>query len=178
MGLGHLVRTVLTADDMYRQIVAKPVDVVFADIEVMRPDPVQFTRNVLARCPRAGVVMVGSVDPRLAAKAIAAGARGVVRTRVDSDDLVAALMQAVMLVYPHGSVAAVPQQRIGPSGLTQRELQVLEGMSQGKSNAEIGRDLYVSEDTVKTHARRMFRKLGARDRAHAVAEAFRGGIVH
>ena len=38
-------------------------------------------------------------------------------------------------------------------------------------------DLFVSEDTVKTHARRMFRKLGARDRAHAVAEAFRSGLV-
>ena len=61
--------------------------------------------------------------------------------------------------------------------LTERELQVLRGMADGKSNAEIGRELYVSEDTVKTHARRLFRKLGARDRAHAVAAAFRAGIV-
>ena len=53
-------------------------------------------------------------------------------------------------------------------GLTERELQVLRGMSQGKSNAEIGKSLFLSEDTVKTHARRLFRKLGARDRAHAV----------
>ncbi len=44
-------------------------------------------------------------------------------------------------------------------------------MADGKSNAEIGRELFVSEDTVKTHARRLFRKLGARDRAHAVASA-------
>jgi DNA-binding NarL/FixJ family response regulator len=61
--------------------------------------------------------------------------------------------------------------------LTERELQVLRGMADGKSNAEIGRDLFVSEDTVKTHARRLFRKLGARDRAHAVAAAFRAGLV-
>jgi DNA-binding NarL/FixJ family response regulator len=61
--------------------------------------------------------------------------------------------------------------------LTERELQVLRGMADGKSNAEIGRDLFVSEDTVKTHARRLFRKLGARDRAHAVAVAFRSGLV-
>ena len=45
-----------------------------------------------------------------------------------------------------------------------RELQVLAGMSQGKSNGQIGRELYLSEDTVKTHARRLFRKLGVRDR--------------
>jgi DNA-binding NarL/FixJ family response regulator len=62
--------------------------------------------------------------------------------------------------------------------LTERELQVLRGMADGKSNAEIGRELFVSEDTVKTHARRLFRKLGARDRAHAVAAAFRAGLVH
>ena len=86
--------------------------------------------------------------------------------------------------------AVVPQQRgdnaLAPlpdpaaprrPSLTERELQVLRGMSEGKSNAEIGRDLYVSEDTVKTHARRLFRKLGARDRAHAVASAFRVGLV-
>lgn len=65
----------------------------------------------------------------------------------------------------------------GSAGLTERELQVLLGMAEGKSNAEIGRELFVSEDTVKTHARRLFRKLGARDRAHAVAAGFRAGLV-
>ncbi|WP_327008182.1 helix-turn-helix transcriptional regulator [Dactylosporangium sp. NBC_01737] len=81
--------------------------------------------------------------------------------------------------------AGVPQQRGDVPGepprrrveLTERELQVLRGMADGKSNAEIGRELFVSEDTVKTHARRLFRKLGARDRAHAVAAAFRAGLV-
>jgi len=62
--------------------------------------------------------------------------------------------------------------------LTERELQVLRGMADGRSNAEIGRELFVSEDTVKTHARRLFRKLGARDRAHAVAAGFRAGLVN
>ena len=61
--------------------------------------------------------------------------------------------------------------------LTERELQVLRGMAQGKSNGQIGRELYLSEDTVKTHARRLFRKLGVRDRAQAVAHGFRRGLV-
>jgi DNA-binding NarL/FixJ family response regulator len=72
------------------------------------------------------------------------------------------------------AVSEPPRRRVE---LTERELQVLRGMADGKSNAEIGRDLYVSEDTVKTHARRLFRKLGARDRAHAVASAFRAGLM-
>lgn len=64
-----------------------------------------------------------------------------------------------------------------PGMLTEREAQVLQAMADGKSNAEIGRELYLSEDTIKTHARRIFRKLGARDRAHAVAAGFRAGLV-
>jgi DNA-binding NarL/FixJ family response regulator len=54
---------------------------------------------------------------------------------------------------------------------------VLAGMSRGRSNGEIGKELFLSEDTVKTHARRLFRKLGAADRAHAVAIGFRAGLV-
>jgi DNA-binding NarL/FixJ family response regulator len=64
-----------------------------------------------------------------------------------------------------------------PPALTEREQQVLDGMSRGKSNAEIGRELYLSEDTVKTHARRLFRKLAAADRAQAVALGFRWGFL-
>jgi DNA-binding NarL/FixJ family response regulator len=64
-----------------------------------------------------------------------------------------------------------------PVQLSMREMQVLTGMSQGKSNAQIGRELYLSEDTIKTHARRLFRKLGAKDRAEAVATGFRRGIM-
>ncbi|MGN9906234.1 response regulator transcription factor [Phytohabitans sp. LJ34] len=90
---------------------------------------------------------------------------------------------------PGGSPNTGPSWRVGPRAgdrpevvarrmtLTERELQVLRGMADGKSNAEIGRELFVSEDTVKTHARRLFRKLGARDRAHAVAAGFRAGLV-
>ncbi len=76
-----------------------------------------------------------------------------------------------------GSPATATVEGVRRLALTERELQVLRGMADGKSNAEIGRELFVSEDTVKTHARRLFRKLGARDRAHAVAAAFRAGLV-
>jgi DNA-binding NarL/FixJ family response regulator len=98
---------------------------------------------------------------------------------------VAAGGNAQSRMVPGAAPGGVPQQRGDIAGeaprrrveLTERELQVLRGMADGKSNAEIGRELFVSEDTVKTHARRLFRKLGARDRAHAVAAAFRAGLV-
>jgi DNA-binding NarL/FixJ family response regulator len=73
-------------------------------------------------------------------------------------------------------VPAPVQPALAP--LTRRELEVLVGMSNGRSNAQIGQDLYLSEDTVKTHARRLFRKLGAADRAQAVAIGMRRGLIH
>jgi DNA-binding NarL/FixJ family response regulator len=90
----------------------------------------------------------------------------------DGEDAVS--LEGVAAVGAPGTATVEGVRRLA---LTERELQVLRGMADGKSNAEIGRELFVSEDTVKTHARRLFRKLGARDRAHAVAAAFRGGLV-
>lgn len=71
--------------------------------------------------------------------------------------------------------ATPPLPEIAP--LTKREIEVLSGMSYGRSNAQIGQELFLSEDTVKTHARRLFRKLGAKDRAQAVAIGLRRGLI-
>lgn len=176
--MAQTVHPVLTAEEVHQRMIDRPADIVLVDAGLARPDPVQFTRTVLARAPRTGVVFVGSIDPRVAAMTVAAGARGVVRGGEEGEDLVVALTQAMMLICPRvNNSDRLPRQRGGKTTLTERELQVLRGMSEGKSNAEIGTDLFVSEDTVKTHARRLFRKLGARDRAHAVAKGFQGGIV-
>ena len=53
--------------------------------------------------------------------------------------------------------------------LTRRESDVLDELLQGQSNRQIGRNLFISEDTVKSHVKAILRKLGARDRAHAVS---------
>ena len=182
MGLAQAVRTVSNTREVYEELRRRPIDVILVDVNLAAPDPVQFTREVRLRSRGTAVVMAGPTDPRTAAMVVAAGARWVIRSAsADNDDLLVALTQAIMLVCPQVGAKTVPKQRAAlatRSSLTTREMQVLRGMSEGKSNAEIGRDLFVSEDTVKTHARRMFRKLGARDRAHAVAEAFRAGIVY
>lgn len=72
-----------------------------------------------------------------------------------------------------------PTEKRAPLGspLTERERQVLELLSRGHSNGDIGRTLYVTEDTVKSHARLMFRRLGAVDRAHAVRRGFELGLL-
>lgn len=64
-----------------------------------------------------------------------------------------------------------------PFGLTDRELQCLERAANGMSNPQIAASLWLSEDTVKTHMRRLYRKLGANDRAHATKLAIDNGLL-
>jgi DNA-binding NarL/FixJ family response regulator len=64
-----------------------------------------------------------------------------------------------------------------PGLLTAREIQILESVADGKSNKEIAAAMSIAEDTVKTHLRRLFEKLGAADRAHAVAIALRQNLI-
>lgn len=61
--------------------------------------------------------------------------------------------------------------------LTDRELSILKGIAAGQTNQEIGRDLFLTENTVKAHQRHVFKKLGARSRAHAVDLAHRIGLL-
>ena len=65
------------------------------------------------------------------------------------------------------------QTKVARPKITRRELEVLALIAQGCSTSEIAHVLWISEDTVKTHVRRLLQRLGARTRAHAVAIAFR-----
>lgn len=63
------------------------------------------------------------------------------------------------------------------SPLSTQERQILRLAAEGHSNGAIGRHLYLSEDTVKTHTRRIYARLGANGRAHAVAIAYQQGLL-
>ncbi|MBC7671161.1 MAG: DNA-binding response regulator [Polaromonas sp.] len=67
--------------------------------------------------------------------------------------------------------------RLGQLGITPRELEILEAMAAGCSNREIGERLFVSENTVKTHAGRLFTKLSAQRRTQAVQRAKEAGLI-
>lgn len=69
------------------------------------------------------------------------------------------------------------QTRLEQLGITPRELEILEAMAAGLSNREIAERLFVSENTVKTHAGRLFDKLSARRRTQAVQRAKEAGLI-
>ena len=156
---------------------AERPDLTLLDVRMPGLGGIEAARRLLAPHPDAAVLMLTMAeDIDGVARAVASGARGYLVKDVSREELAFALAQ---LLGDDDIPAQRPPARpdAGVPTLTERERQVLAGMSRGRSNAEIGRELYLSEDTVKTHARRLFRKLGAADRAQAVAVGFRCGLV-
>lgn len=148
-------------------------------------------RRVLFHRPGAVILVVGSgEDARSVTAAVATGATGFVRW-----DAAPVLVRILMDSLDQGS--ALSGLTVGPAraspvdtrrgerprtvpsdlGISSRELEVLDGISRGLSNRELGRQLAVSENTIKSHVRRLFARLGVHERAHAVARAYRLGLL-
>jgi len=149
-------------------------DLVLMDVRMPGIGGVEALRRLRSQHADAIVVMLTTAgDPDAVGMAVEAGARGYLAKDATAEELAATI--ALVL---GASAPAVHAAQLGDRPeLSEREIQVLDGMSRGLSNSEIGRELYLSEDTVKTHARRLYRKLGAADRAQAVASGFRWGLL-
>lgn len=119
--------------------------------------------------------------------ALTAGAHGIVLRSVQPRQLVDAIRSVhadrryidpalvSTLSSPRGRLAREPQQAQQP--LSRREYQVLRLIADGLENQAVADALYVSVETVRTHVKSILRKLAARDRTHAVAVAFRSGVL-
>ena len=152
-------------------------ELVLMDVRMPGLGGLEATRRLVTTHPQANIVLITTAeDVDGVARAVAAGARGYLVKDASREELAASVGYALAASSRRTVGAVRPASGTLPA-LTEREMQVLTGMSRGRSNAEIGRELYLSEDTVKTHARRLFRKLGAADRAQAVAVGFRWGLV-
>ena len=163
-GIG-CIECVATADELVGRYARSPADVVLVAIRPGEPSGPAAAAKLLSIAPGASVIMFGSSGTVAAATSSAVpGIGGFLQIRdapgiaVGSDDI------------------ALPGPA-GPPHLSERELQILWGMALGRRNLQLAAELAVSEDSVKTHCKRIFRKLGVHDRAEAVAAGFRAGFL-
>ncbi|MFF0079261.1 response regulator [Streptomyces canus] len=145
------------------------------------PDGVEAVRALAARAPAVPVVMLTSYSGRVdVVRALEAGARGYALKAGPPEDLFRAVRSAAV-----GGMGLAPEvvgdlvgQVVSPAPeLTHREREVVQLMADGHSNRAIADALYLSEATVKTHLVRVYRKLGVDNRAAAVSEAVRRGLL-
>lgn len=166
-------------------------DIVLLDVRLKGESGLDLCKELLASHSDCKVVFLTVYDDeQYLFQALRLGASGSLLKRVDAAELVAHLQQVrdgVVVVDPTlagrvaQSAARLHSGDFWPGahlGLTQRESEVLKLLVSGLSNRAIAGKLVVSEETVKSHTRGIYRKLDASDRSQAVARALREGIYH
>lgn len=153
--------------------------VTLIDLRLPRLSGVDVIQRVRADDPHARFIVLTTYDgDEDIYRALKAGAKAYLLKGMTSDELVGAI-RTVHAGHSHipPAIAARLAERVGAEELTQRELDVLEQIVEGKSNKEIGTVLDISEATVKTHINSLLSKLGVTDRTQAATAAIRRGIV-
>jgi DNA-binding NarL/FixJ family response regulator len=165
-------------------------EVILMDVRMPRLDGIEATRRIVASCPGTRIVALTTFDlDEYVYEAVNAGASGFLLKDISPQDLVHAVgvvARGDALLAPAltrrllDRFVARPLPGSRPDELaavTDREVEVLRLIAQGRSNAEIAQDLYLSEATVKTYVSRLLTKLDRRDRVQLTILAFRCGLV-
>ena len=184
-----IVGTATSFEQARRVVDAMAPDIVLSDVRLGRDSGLDLVRELAATHPTVKVVMLTVYDDEhYLFQALRAGARGYVLKRIDAAGLVGHLLRvadgeiaidAALAGLMAMSAARISSGEFWPGanhGLTQRESEVLALLVAGHSNRGIASTLVVTEDTIKTHIRSLYRKLDVQDRGGAIAFALREGL--
>ena len=184
-----IVGTATSFEQARRVVDEEAPNIVLSDVRLGRESGLDLVRELAATHPTVKVVMLTVYDDEhYLFQALRAGARGYVLKRIDAAGLVGHLLRvadgeiaidAALAGRMAMSAARISSGEFWPGanhGLTQRESEVLALLVAGHSNRGIASTLVVTEDTIKTHIRSLYRKLDVQDRGGAIAFALREGL--
>ena len=172
-----VVGTATNCHELVAAVERHQPDVVVADVTMPDGSVLDFLPSLAQKCPATRVLLLSATDdPAAVSTALERGAAGFLSKETDSDLLAVhvreiAAGKTVLDARSAASVAAQLREPPAADALSVRELEVLRLVAQGRSNPEIGKELFVAASTVKTHLERAYAKLGVNDRAAAVARA-------
>jgi DNA-binding NarL/FixJ family response regulator len=155
-------------------------DLVLLDIRMPQLDGLACLDRIRDRYPNVKVVMLSAYTDRQHIElALRRGASAYIAKTVNPLDLASALRQAIAgTVFTTFVPADGEEESAGAAaGLTERELAMLEALTRGLSNQQIGKQYWVTEQTVKFHLGNIYRKLGVANRTEAARFAFEHGLV-
>ncbi len=160
-------------------------DVAVVDYQMADLDGLQVLSAIVRDGLPTRVLMLSAVvESSIVYASVEAGAAGYISKearRQEIVDAVLAVSRGRTVVPPELAAGLVSQIRMRAESnrpiLSPRELEVLRGFARGLSVPELGKELFLGTSTVKTHAQRLYQKLGVSDRAAAVAEGMRQGLL-
>lgn len=177
----RVVGTAASGEELLQHVDTWQPDVVVQDLLLPGGiDGIETTRRVLAKRPSVRVVaLTASTDEARMMAVLRAGAAGYIRKDAEPETLLAAIRAVARgrtYVDPY-LARRVAEDGVSPDDLTDREREVLRHLALGESNKAIAEVLFVSEETVKTHVGHILGKLGVENRAQAVVQALKRGLV-